>query len=333
MKGCAFHAFNIWLVEPLQPLDHGSGAAYSVDCNAGSALQLIQDRPGWQILQRIHQVMMRKRRTVVLPQADAEQVAELAVVVCTQVAEYFAGNQHRIADRPATLKTSSYTGLYGHFRKTTGKVFAQLVGRGGHTDAGQQHFHFQASHRKTARLWLFGMFSEPVQQRLYFRQGGCRYEYFHTVKVRCTLIELLYFCRIMIYLTRVEHFNAAHKLFNPEWSREQNLEVFGKCANDNWHGHNYELHVTVKGMPDPETGFVFNAKTLGELIKDVVIEKVDHRNLNLDVDFMKDKFTSAENVAIAIWEQLEQHLPQSVQLHYIRLHETPKIYVEYYGGK
>lgn len=137
----------------------------------------------------------------------------------------------------------------------------------------------------------------------------------------------------MIYLTRVEHFNAAHKLFNPEWSKEKNLEVFGKCANDNWHGHNYELHVTVKGEPDKQTGFVYNAKTLGILIKDVVVEPMDHKNLNLDVPFMKDKFTSAENVAIAIWEQLEQHLPANVQLHCIRLHETPKIYVEYYGGK
>lgn len=137
----------------------------------------------------------------------------------------------------------------------------------------------------------------------------------------------------MIYLTRVEHFNAAHKLFNPEWSKEKNLEVFGKCANDNWHGHNYELHVTIKGEPDVHTGFVYNAKTLGVLIKDVIVEPLDHKNLNLDVPFMKDKFTSAENVAIAIWEQLEQHLPETVQLHCIRLHETPKIYVEYYGGK
>ncbi|WP_341834715.1 6-carboxytetrahydropterin synthase [Chitinophaga pollutisoli] len=137
----------------------------------------------------------------------------------------------------------------------------------------------------------------------------------------------------MIYLTRVEHFNAAHKLYNPQWSKEQNQEVFGKCANNNWHGHNYELHVTVKGEPDPETGFVFNAKTLGVLINDVVVEKMDHKNLNMDVDFMKDKFTSAENVAIAIWEQLEKHLPGTVQLHCIKLHETSKIYVEYYGGK
>lgn len=137
----------------------------------------------------------------------------------------------------------------------------------------------------------------------------------------------------MIYLTRVENFNAAHKLSNPAWSKEKNMEVFGKCANDNWHGHNYELHVTIKGNPDPETGFVFNAKTLGDLIKDAVIEKVDHRNLNLDVDFMAGKFTSAENLAIAIWDQLSAHLPADVHLHCIKLYETPRIYVEYYGGK
>ncbi|MBC9913647.1 6-carboxytetrahydropterin synthase [Chitinophaga sp. G-6-1-13] len=137
----------------------------------------------------------------------------------------------------------------------------------------------------------------------------------------------------MIYLTRVENFNAAHKLSNPAWSAEKNEEVFGKCANVNWHGHNYELHVTIKGNPDPETGFVFNAKTLGVIIRDAVIEKIDHRNLNLDVDFMAGKFTSAENLAIAIWDQLTPHLPAEVQLHCIKLYETPRIYVEYYGGK
>jgi len=136
----------------------------------------------------------------------------------------------------------------------------------------------------------------------------------------------------MIYLTRVENFNAAHKLSNPAWSPEKNKEVFGKCANENWHGHNYELHVTVKGEPDPETGFVFNAKTLGNLIEEHVVELVDHRNLNMDVAFMAGKFTSAENLAIGIWEQLARHLPESVQLHCIKLYETPRIYVEYYGG-
>ena len=137
---------------------------------------------------------------------------------------------------------------------------------------------------------------------------------------------------MMVYLTRVEHFNAAHKLANPNWDDEKNREVFGKCANENWHGHNYELHVTVKGEPNTDTGFIFNAKTLGVLIKDTVIEKVDHRNLNMDVDFMKGIFTSAENFAIGIWRELQPHIAKSgAQLHCVKLYETPRIYVEYYG--
>lgn len=137
----------------------------------------------------------------------------------------------------------------------------------------------------------------------------------------------------MVHLTRVEYFNAAHKLYNDNWSKEQNKEVFGKCANENWHGHNYELHVTVKGNPDPETGFIYNAKTLGDLIKDVIIEKVDHSNLNLDVDFMKGKFTSAENFAMGIWNELKPHVEKvnNVKLHCVKLVETRSIYVEYFG--
>ena len=136
---------------------------------------------------------------------------------------------------------------------------------------------------------------------------------------------------IMVYLTRVEHFNAAHKLFNPAWDYEKNEQVFGKCANENWHGHNYELFVTVKGEPDPETGFVFDVKRFSLLIKQHVIEQVDHRNLNMDVPFMKDKFCSTENLAIGIWNQLSPHLPLTVKLHCVKLYETPRIYVEYFG--
>ena len=134
-----------------------------------------------------------------------------------------------------------------------------------------------------------------------------------------------------MYLTRVEHFNAAHKLYNPVWSREQNEAVFGKCANENWHGHNYELLVTVKGRPSAETGFVMDAKKLSSLLKESVLEKLDHKNLNLDVDFLKGQFCSTENVAVAIWKQLEHRLPRGVQLHCIKLYETPRIYVEYFG--
>ena len=97
----------------------------------------------------------------------------------------------------------------------------------------------------------------------------------------------------MVYLTRIEHFNAAHKLYNPNWTKEKNDEVFGKCANENWHGHNFELHVTIKGEPDPDTGFIFDAKKLGSLVKEKVVDKLDHRNLNMDVDFMKDKLCSS----------------------------------------
>ena len=135
----------------------------------------------------------------------------------------------------------------------------------------------------------------------------------------------------MVFLTRVEHFNAAHKLYNPGWSREKNEEVFGKCANENWHGHNYELYVTIKGEPDIDTGFIFDTKKLSEIIKESVIEKLDHKNLNIDVDFMQGKMCSTENLAIAIWEQLIIHLPKAIQLHAIKLYETPRIYVEYFG--
>jgi 6-pyruvoyltetrahydropterin/6-carboxytetrahydropterin synthase len=135
----------------------------------------------------------------------------------------------------------------------------------------------------------------------------------------------------MVYLTRAEHFNAAHKLYNPAWSREQNDEVFGKCANDNWHGHNYELFVTVKGKPNAETGFVMDAKKLGNVIKNEVIEKLDHKNLNMDVDFLKGQICSTENLVIGIWAELKSHLPAGVQMHCIKLYETPRIYVEYFG--
>ena len=135
----------------------------------------------------------------------------------------------------------------------------------------------------------------------------------------------------MVYLTRLEHFNAAHKLYNPHWSREKNDEVFGMCANDNWHGHNFDLYVTVKGEPDADTGFLMDVKNLSKLIKTYVIEKVDHKNLNMDVDFLKGKMCSTENLAIGIWNELQPHLPANVQLHCVKLYETPRIYVEYFG--
>jgi 6-pyruvoyltetrahydropterin/6-carboxytetrahydropterin synthase len=137
----------------------------------------------------------------------------------------------------------------------------------------------------------------------------------------------------MVYLTRIEHFNAAHKLYNPNWTVEKNDEVFGKCANENWHGHNFELFVTIKGEPDPDTGFIFDAKKLGAIVQEKIVEKIDHRNLNLDVDFMQGKLCSIENLVVGIWNELEPYLPATIQLHCLKLVETSKIYVEYYGDK
>ena len=135
----------------------------------------------------------------------------------------------------------------------------------------------------------------------------------------------------MVYLTRKERFNAAHRLFNPKWSDEENDAVFGKCANKHFHGHNYNLFVTVKGETDPDTGIIINLKELSQLINSRIIDKLDHKNLNVDVDFLKGKMCSSENIVKAIWQQLKPHLPQQVQLHCIKLYETPRIYVEYFG--
>ncbi len=138
----------------------------------------------------------------------------------------------------------------------------------------------------------------------------------------------------MVYVTRKEHFNAAHRLFNPSWTVEKNQEVFGPCANVNYHGHNFELIVTVKGTPDPDTGFVIDLKVLSELIKSEIIDKVDHKNLNLDVDFMRDKMASCEIFVMEIWNILSpaiHALAPQAQLHYLKLVETSKNYVEYFG--
>lgn len=135
----------------------------------------------------------------------------------------------------------------------------------------------------------------------------------------------------MVYLTRIEHFNAAHKLFNPQWSKEKNEEVFGVCANENWHGHNFNLHITLKGEPNADTGFLMDAKQVSAIVNEYVIEKLDHKNLNLDVDFLKDKMCTTENLAVAIWQQLSPYFNGNAKLHCIKLYETPKIYVEYFG--
>lgn len=134
----------------------------------------------------------------------------------------------------------------------------------------------------------------------------------------------------MIYITRRERFNAAHKLFRKEWSDTENFETFGKCSNPNWHGHNYELFVTVKGEIDPKTGFVMDLKELKRIIRTYVTDKLDHKNINLDVDFMKDKMASTEVLAVEIFNQLKPHVEQfQVKLHSIKLFETENNFVEY----
>jgi len=136
-----------------------------------------------------------------------------------------------------------------------------------------------------------------------------------------------------VHITRKERFSAAHRLFRPDYSQEKNLEVFGKCSNPNWHGHNYTLFVTIKGSLNDETGFVADLKIVSRIIQEEVIEKLDHRNINLDVDFMQGKLASTENLAIGIWEALEPGIVAlGAELHRVRLEETENNYAEYYGG-
>ncbi|MFO7923456.1 MAG: 6-carboxytetrahydropterin synthase [Bacteroidales bacterium] len=137
----------------------------------------------------------------------------------------------------------------------------------------------------------------------------------------------------MVYLTRRETFNAGHRLFKQEWSDEENFRVYGKCSNPSWHGHNYVLYVTVKGSLNPETGFVVNLKTLSKIIRENVIDKIDHMNINTQVDFMKDRLASTENLAIAIWEVLDPHIRLlGIELHCVKIVETENNYAEYYGN-
>jgi len=136
-----------------------------------------------------------------------------------------------------------------------------------------------------------------------------------------------------MYITRRERFNAAHRLFREDWPDEKNLEVFGKCSNPNWHGHNYIMYITVKGEVSKETGFLVNLKDLSKIIKTRIINKIDHKNLNLEVEFMKDQIVSTENIAIAIWGELDEAVRQiGAELHCIKIVETENNFVEYYGN-
>ena len=137
----------------------------------------------------------------------------------------------------------------------------------------------------------------------------------------------------MVYITRIERFNAAHKLWVEDWTEEQNREAFGKCSNKNWHGHNYNLHVTIKGWPDPVTGFVMDVKKLSLIIHEQVTDHLDHSNLNLDVDFIPPGLQpTTENLVILIWHRLAPALEAfPCKLHAVKLWETETIYAEYYG--
>jgi len=138
----------------------------------------------------------------------------------------------------------------------------------------------------------------------------------------------------MIYLTRRERFCAAHRMFRKEWSDEDNLRVFGKCSNPNWHGHNYILWVTIKGEPSEEHGFIMNINILKQIILDSVINKIDHKNINLEVDFMKEKIATTENLAIAIWDELKPIIKkQGANLYCVKIEETENNSIEYYGEK
>jgi 6-pyruvoyltetrahydropterin/6-carboxytetrahydropterin synthase len=135
-----------------------------------------------------------------------------------------------------------------------------------------------------------------------------------------------------MYDTRREHFNAAHKVYNPAWDDAKNQEVFGGCANPNWHGHNYILYVTVKGDINTETGFMVDLKKLSQLIRLQIIDKVDHKNFNLDVPFLKDVLPSTENVVVVFWKILEKPIADmGCKLHCIKLQETENNYAEYFG--
>lgn len=135
-----------------------------------------------------------------------------------------------------------------------------------------------------------------------------------------------------VRVTRRLHFSAAHRLFREDWSDERNGDVFGDCSNPNWHGHNYELDVTVVGPVDPETGFVIDLKELRDLVQERVIDHVDHRNLNLEVEWLEGRIPSTENVVVAIWERLVDALPPPVRLERLVLWETPRNSVEYTGA-
>jgi 6-pyruvoyltetrahydropterin/6-carboxytetrahydropterin synthase len=136
----------------------------------------------------------------------------------------------------------------------------------------------------------------------------------------------------MIYLTRRERFCAAHRMFRNELSDEENARIFGKCSNPNWHGHNYILWVTIKGEPSRDLGFILNISILKQIILDNIISKIDHKNINLEVDFMRGKIATTENLALSIWDVLRPLIEkEGASLHCVKIEETENNSIEYYG--
>ena len=134
-----------------------------------------------------------------------------------------------------------------------------------------------------------------------------------------------------VFITRQVHFNSAHRLYNPERSLAWNQRKYGLCTNPHWHGHNYVLEVTVRGRPDAETGYIADLGELKRILHRAVVDKCDHRNLNDEVDFLRDLIPSTENLVIAFWNEIVPHLPPAARLHRVRLFETPRNFADYYG--
>ena len=135
----------------------------------------------------------------------------------------------------------------------------------------------------------------------------------------------------VVHITRQVHFNSAHRLYNPNRSLAWNQAKFGLCTNPHWHGHNYVLEVTVKGRPDPETGYIMDLSELKRVLHVAVVDKCDHRNLNDEVDFLRGTIPSTENLVIAFWREIAPHLPPRAKLHRVRLYETPRNFADFYG--
>ncbi len=136
---------------------------------------------------------------------------------------------------------------------------------------------------------------------------------------------------MQVTVGRREHFNAAHRLYRPDWSDERNTAVFGVCANPNYHGHNYELEVRLTGEPDAETGYLIDLKELSRIIKAEILDRYDHRNLNMDTEEFRTLNPTAENIAVIVWRRLRAVLAPELRLH-VTLFETPRNFVEYDGA-